>query len=45
MLTLFLMMVALVILWFVISYFVVNYDKKMQKLFNVILFKDSKKNQ
>lgn len=39
--TLFLMMVALVVLWFVISLCVINYDKKMQKSLNTLL-KDEK---
>ncbi len=39
--TLFLMMVALVVLWFEISFCVINYDKKMQKSLNTFL-KDEK---
>jgi uncharacterized membrane protein YsdA (DUF1294 family) len=43
--TLFLMMLALLVLWFVISFCVINYDKKkMQKTFNVF-FKENKENQ
>lgn len=42
--TLFLMMIALLVLWFVISFFVINYDKKMQKTLNVF-FKENKNNQ
>lgn len=42
--TLFLMMVALVVLWFVISFCVINYDKKMQKSLNAFL-KDEKVKQ
>jgi uncharacterized membrane protein len=38
------MMVALVVVWFLISFFVINYDKKMQKSLNTFL-KDEKKNQ
>jgi uncharacterized membrane protein len=41
---LFLMMIALLVLWFVISFFVINYDKKMQKTLNVFS-KENKNNQ
>ena len=39
---LFLMMIALVGLWFVISYLVINYDKKMQNSFNTFLKKEER---
>lgn len=41
---LFLMMIALVALWFVISYLVISYDKKMQRSFNAFLRDDKKVN-
>lgn len=41
--TIFIMMVALLVLWFVISFSVINYDKKMQKNFNAFLDKKQKK--
>jgi hypothetical protein len=42
--SLFLMMIALVGLWFVISYLVISYDKKMQKSFQTFLKDDKKVN-
>ncbi len=41
--TIFIMMIALLVLWFVISLSVINYDKKMQKNFNALLDKRQKK--